>query len=113
MGNEIINSSNMDIQTVAGDISKQLADQINAIIEEKLIEALKVKGYVFETREQLEQFIATKCTCKVDEERNERTYYVNEKPFFLHRYGLKTEISQNNDTGNWTIKATNGVYAFL
>jgi len=82
-------------------------------LEEYFIEGLKLKGFEFETKHELEGFIKTRCRCEDTPHINQRVYFVDDVPFFLHNY----EVQFNNDftfeDRSTTMTANYGTYAFL
>ena len=93
-----------DIISVAND---NLITQMNNIT----IEGLKRKGFEFENNYELTEFL--KARCRVTEFENERTYYVDDKPFLLHRQDLNINMNNIVDAQDYKLTATYGGYAYL
>ena len=73
-----------DLNSLMSKICKELQNKI----EMCFIEGLKLKGFTFENRLDLEEFIRTRCK-KVDNPLlQEHIYYIDDIPFFLHNYEL-------------------------
>lgn len=93
-------------------------------LDELLIEALRLKGFEFKTREQLIGFFRTNVFCEDDLGRKQKTFYItgfngNEGvPFFLYVYanagiigGVDSEFGAKVDFSK--IEWSHGQYAFL
>lgn len=77
-----------------------------------MIHGLKLKGFEFKNRIELENFIKDNCSCADDLKKQIRTYYIKSVPFLLHCY--KTEIKPIiSDSIEVTITADLGFYRFL
>lgn len=70
------------------DIIKMATADLNKQFEDAVTEGLRRKGFKFETRVELEDFVKQHC-CSADDVRlKQTTYYVNDIPFFLHNYKI-------------------------
>ena len=92
------------------EINKQLIEQLESKIDSLIVQGLSLKGYDFNSREEIIDFISKNCTCKDNVDAGIRIYCVNEVPFFEHRY--KTECSSFLENVN-EFKITIGDYKFL
>lgn len=88
------------------DIQKGLIDKLDNLI----IEGLKLKGFEFDNRIELMQFISDRVTCHDRQYLQEKTYLIDNIPFFFHKYGcdFRDTIKDNN-----TFTAYFGEYKFL
>jgi hypothetical protein len=83
-------------------------------LEDYIIEGLKRKGFEFENRVQLENFIKSKCTCEDIVSLKQRTYFVNGIPFFRHFYKTKIDFNTNmSDNGGIEISVNYGSFTYL
>jgi len=95
------------------EISNSIHSKIVNQLDNHFIEGLKRKGFEFEDKEEMIEFIKKHCRCEDDVSLKERIYYVNEIPFFLHYYDI--EINQNlvRDNEVFKVTANYGHYAYL
>ena len=96
------------------DLIGRLSSQLNKQLEDYMIEGLKRKGFDFENRIELENFIKSNCRCEDRTDLKQRTYFVNEIPFFLHCYEIKMDLNPiTNDKGEVKMSANYGSFAYL
>lgn len=81
-------------------------------IDEILIEALKVKGFEFEDKSSLENFLKTKCKSISNVEEKTITLYVDETPFLMYDFNpiIEPVDMENNSI---TFRSTFAGYKFL
>ena len=97
---------------IVQDIMNDIISKLESKLEDYILEGLKRKGFEFENKIDLEKFVKTRCLCKDDVEFKERVYYVDNTPFFLHRYEIIYEsITEYNNGIN--MSANYGSYAYL
>ena len=97
-----------------GDIIGRLSSELNQQLENYMIEGLKRKGFEFENRMELENFIKSNCRCEDITHLKQRTYFVNEIPLFLHCYEIKMDLYPiTNDIGEVKMSANYGYFAYL
>jgi len=98
-----------DIQNIIiENLSKGLANRFDEIF----IEGLKRKGFIFESRAKLNEFVCANCKCEDNQQLEEKIFYVNNIPFLLHIYKIDcSDINFVNDEVRLT--ATYGSYAYL
>ena len=94
---------------VIGKISYQLNQQL----EDLWIEGLKRKGFEFENRIELENFIKSNCRCEDRTDIKQRTYFVNDIPFFLHCYETEMNLIPIITDREVKMSANCGSYAYL
>jgi hypothetical protein len=75
-----------------------------------MIEGLKLKGFTFENQTDLIEFIKNRVVCHDRPHAQEKTYLVDNIPFFLHKYGIYF-CEMVSDNGKFT--ANYGEYKFL
>jgi len=85
-------------------ISKQI-DNLNNEMDKITIDGLKRKGFEFKNMFEMAEFIKSRCKVEDYTNKQERIYFVDNKPFLLHKY--KSEIDFENNS------ATYGSYAYL
>ena len=96
------------LQFIQHDVISRLFNQLEVL----LIQGLKNKGFEFENRIELENFIRTRCRKEDHIEFKKHIYYVDEIPFFVHYYEVVFEpITEDNNGIKMT--ANYGKYAFL
>ncbi len=97
-------------QNLISDAIQELQRKLLEKLDELIVKGLKIKGFTFENRIDLEKFIETNCEMADCPELKERTYYVNKIPFLLHKYEIYPEIDNKNPC---EISANYGHYSFL
>lgn len=98
--------------TIAGVIG-WLSSQLNKQLEDLWIEGLKRKGFEFENRMELENFIKSNCRCEDRSDIKQRTYFVNDIPFFLHCYEIEIDLNPTKTDREFKMSANYGCYAYL
>lgn len=89
-------------------VTSDLYDKLEALI----IEGLKRKGFVFSTYEETCLFVKQNCRKTENIQQKKHIYYVNNIPFFLHKYEVIYEPITEDNNGI-KITANYGEYAFL
>ena len=97
------------IESVTGRLSYQLNKQL----EDYTIEGLQRKGFEFENRMELENFIKSNCRCEDRTDIKQRTYFVNDIPFFLHCYEIEMDLNPIQTDTEVKMSAIYDRYAFL
>ena len=69
------------------EIINTITENLSKKIEEHFIEGLKRKGFEFENKFELMEFVKNRCSCK--HYNHEKTYYVDNIPFLLHHYKIE------------------------
>jgi predicted ribosome-associated RNA-binding protein Tma20 len=96
----------------ARELTEIIFQNLSNKLEDLLIEGLRLKGFEFENKMQLEVFVKEYCTCIDNLEHKERIYSVNGDPFFFHNYEIIYEpITEINK--ELQMNANYGRYAFL
>lgn len=110
---EKMNAENAkDLQFLQHDVISRLSNGLVNQLEDLLIQGLKNKGFEFNNKIELENFIKTRCRKEDYVEKKEHIYYVDNIPFFLHNYEVIFEpITEDNNGVKMT--ANYGKYAFL
>ena len=97
-----------------GDVIGRLSSELNQQLENYMIKGLNRKGFEFKNRFELENFIKSNCRCEDRTDLKERTYFVNNIPFFLHFYEIKMDLNQiTNNKGEVKMSASYGSFAYL
>jgi len=94
------------------DAMNKLCKDLNGKLDSYLVEGLKRKGFKFSTQFELEKFIKNRCRCEDNMHLKERIYYVDDTPFFLHRYEIEMEPLITEDR-KITMSANYGSFAYL
>jgi hypothetical protein len=110
---EKMNAENAQyLQFLQNDVISRLSNGLVNQLEDLLIQGLKNKGFEFNNKIELENFIKTRCRKEDYIEKKEHIYYVDNIPFFLHNYEIIYEpITEDNNGIKMT--ANYGKYAFL
>lgn len=94
------------------EMTNQLSRQLNDKLELILIEGLKIKGFEFSDRRELEIFVQRNVRCEDQIRNKERTYFVYETPFLLHKYEVEMDLSYQ-ESGGTKMTANYGKYTYL
>lgn len=92
-------------------ISEAIVNSMNIKLEEHIIEGLRRKGFVFEDRKTLIEFISKRCSSKQTICVNETIYLVDEIPFFVHSY--KTEVDFTKSTEKIGVLVSYGSFNYI
>ena len=82
-------------------------------VDEYIVEGLKRKGFELENRIELENFIKSNCRCEDRTDIKQRTYFVNDIPFFLHCYEIEMDLNPITTDREVKMYANYGHYAYL
>ena len=94
------------------DIMQNLAEDFNKQFEDAVTVGLKLKGFEFNTRNEILEFIKQRCSSADDINLKQITYYIDNKPFFLYNY--KTEIGTRTiEDTRATMYSSYGSFAYL
>jgi len=94
-------------------VISSLSDDLNSKLETFVIEGLKRKGFEFRNELELENFLKQRCRCEDNVNLKQRTYFVDDKPFFLHDYNIEMDLTPIIEDGKTTLKASYGSFAYL
>jgi ribosomal protein L1 len=98
------------------DIMEKAVQKISLDLERKLEElvfaALEAKGFKFDNTVDLITFLGERCKIIDHVQAKEKVYYVDQIPFFLHRYEVMPELS-NLEGGSVKMIANFGSYTNL
>ena len=89
-----------------------LSKKIGPSLDDMFIKGLKKKGFTFENKSRLVEFVIKNCICKENVNLQKRIYYVNDVPFLLYSYRLDIVEVINNDT-QFVLNANLGQYTYL
>jgi len=93
------------------DITNKLYCDLNKQLDIYFIEGLKIKGFEFTNKTELELFIKQNCRCEDHINVKERVYFINDTPFLLYNYELNTKIELKHNP--ITASATFGSFSYL
>ena len=99
-------------ESCLASVTSRIFSELQTKLEDYIIEGLKRKGFEFENRTDLEEFIKTRCECKDNIYFKERIYYADNIPFFLHKYEIIYEPITEDNNGI-KMSANYGSYAYL
>lgn len=104
--------NNQKLQLLQTEVISSLCKCLVNQLDNYLVEGLKRKGFEFENKFDLENFIKQHCSCVDNIEHKERIYSIDGVPFFLHRYEIiQQEITEENN--GIVMRANYGSYSFL
>ena len=99
-------------ESFLSSVTSRLFSELNNKLENYIIEGLRLKGFEFENKIELENFIKERCSCVDNIQFKERIYSIDEKPFFLHKYEIIYEPITEDNNGI-KMSANYGSYAYL
>lgn len=102
-----------DTDIIFSEIIERFASLLNKQLEDYMIEGLKRKGFEFKNRTEFENFIKSNCRCEDRTDIKQRTYFVNDIPFFLHCYEMEMDLNQIQTDMELKVSANYGRYAYL
>ena len=102
-----------DAPLLMADVIGRIYSQLNKQLEDYMIEGLKRKGFEFENRMELENFIKSHCRCEDRTDIKQRTYFANDIPFFLHCYEIETDLTPIQTDREIKLSANYGRYAYI
>lgn len=82
-----------DVESLSQKLEIAIIDRLN----DYLIKGLEMKGYKFNTLEELNDFVLNNCSVEVDCVFGTKTFLVNNKPFFIWYTTLFPEYSYNKE----------------
>ncbi len=77
------------------------------------LEGLKLKGFEFDNRMEIEEFINSRCRCEDNTHHKEQVYYVDNTPFLVYDYSLESKIDWDNAGLTTICTITSGSYRFV
>ena len=113
MKNIKLNTATFENTDLIHGVISSLSDDLNSKIETFVIEGLKRKGFKFNHYFEFFNFLKQRCRCEDNVKLKQKTYFVDDKPFFLHDYNIEMDLTQIIDGENTTIKASYGNFAYL
>ena len=102
-----------EFRTIEDAFMKRLCDEVVDNLENLFIEGLKLKGYEFVNRIYLENFIINNVRCEEHQLTKERIYFVNNIPFFLHKYETVDQFNTFQEDRSYKVSINLGHYKFL
>ena len=108
---QALNLVNDGFETLQNKIITDFSNSFNNQFETSIIEGLKLKGFEFQNKKELESFIEQNCRCEDNFGIKQRIYYVFDQPFFLHDYNIEMELTQTIE--DRSISANYGSFAYL
>jgi methyl coenzyme M reductase subunit D len=103
----------MEEQIPITDVIGRLSNDLNKKFEDHVIEGLKRKGFEFKYKIELEAFVKERCRCEDNIDLEEKVYYVDNIPFFLHNYKSEPLLMPSITDREYKITANLGTYAYI
>ena len=100
-------------QLIIGGVIGRLSNDLNKKLEDYIIEGLKRKGFEFNHKLELEEFVKERCRCDDNIDLKEKIYYVDNIPFFLHNYKIEPLKMPSITDKEYKITSSLGTYAYL
>lgn len=99
-------------ESCLASVTSRLVSDLQRKLEDFIIEGLKKKGFEFDNKLDLENFIMSRCRSEDNINEKQKTYFVDNIPFFLHNY--EVEMSNAMQEGkDYVLRANYGYYAYL
>ena len=110
-----VNLENIDLPNydIIHDVIGRLSNDLNKKLEDYVIEGLKIKGFEFKHKIELETFVKERCRCEDNIDLKEKIYYVDNIPFFLHNYKNEPLQIPSITDREYKLTANLGTYAYL
>lgn len=102
-----------ELQLLRADVIGRYYSKLNKQLEYYIIEGLKRKGFEFENRMELENFIRSNCRCEDRPDIKQRTYFANDIPFFLHCYEIVIDLNPITTDREVKMSVNYGSYVYL
>lgn len=92
------------------EINNKIVNELQSKLEDIIVEGLKLKGYEFEDKKSLFDFVSKNCTVINQSHLNINTYVVKDIPFLHYDYSFNIK---KVDELSCSFKAEGGKYRFL
>lgn len=99
-------------ESFLSSVTSRLISGLQTKLEDYIIEGLKRKGFEFDNKTELENFVKTRCRRTDNLQFKEHIYYVDDVAFFLHKYEIIYEPITEDNNGI-KMSANYGSYAYL
>lgn len=96
-------------QKITYNLYKELANKL----QNYLIEGLKRKGFEIKNEVELVNFMKANCRIEDHVDKKERIYFVNNIPFFLHKYEPQIDLTPMVSDMCTKFSANYGSFAYL
>lgn len=103
----------LDDRDVISDMISSMCKDLNTKLETYIIEGLKRKGFEFKTRVGLDKFVIERCRCEDYFDLKQRTYFVDDTPFFFNDYNTEIDLTPISEDGCIKMNASYGTYSYL
>jgi hypothetical protein len=100
-----------DSFNIMHETTKKLSQHHYKELENVVIMGLRNKGYYFDNKIHLEEFVKENCKIEDNVNLKEKVYFVKEEPFLLHKYDFDIKFNQDNRTT--TLTASLGSYHYM
>jgi len=102
-----------DNGSLMAQIGERLVCELNGKLERLIVEGLKMKGFEFSNNAELELFVKKNCRCEDNVDTKQRTYFVNNDPFFLHCYEIEYPSIAPSLDRKHSVSINYGSYSYL
>ena len=113
MKNIKLNTATFKNTDIINSTISSLSDDLNSKLETFVIEGLKRKGFEFNNKFELFNFLKQRCRREDNTHLKQRIYFVDDKPFFLHDYNIEMDLTPIIEDGKTTLRASYGSFAYL
>jgi hypothetical protein len=86
---------------IESDIINKIVYKLNNKLENYFIEGIRLKWFEFKNKSELENFIKLCCRCEDIPHLKQKTYFLNNIPFFVHYYEIENHILNDAVTINY------------
>ncbi len=88
-----------------------LINQLNDQFDEAIIEGLSRKGFNFECKMEIEEFIKSRCRSEDYQKLQQKVFFVDDIPFMVYKY--ETKIDETIVDGIPRLTASYGTYSYI
>jgi hypothetical protein len=99
--------------SLIADLSNKLLSQFDKKLEDFIVEGLKRKGFEFGSKMEMEKFFKSNCKCEDRIDIKQRTFFVNDIPFFVHCYEMKNDFRAITIDREIKMSVNYGSYTYL
>lgn len=100
-------------QSVVDDAIIHLRKDIENKLNDLFIKGLERKGFIFNNKKEIEDFIKKRCVCVMSYQTNEKTYLVDNIPFLLYIEDNNLVKVNNTIERDYRLTIDHGFYSFL
>jgi hypothetical protein len=101
-----------EIKDLIQNTVSEMSSKLYVLLEDKMIEGLRLKGFEFKNRQDLIDFTKSRITCIDHIGLKVKVYSVDRVPFFQHNYQIELN-NKNWFNGDYKIEANYGSFKYL